>query len=503
MAQSDGVTGKGLSSPWLAGANLIDKLLDTNHPCHKVLTEDESNGLANIKKLLFSSHITQNHIPAELTDDPEHGHLAEQFGGVRKKVNFKKAAKSVLNGLKFIKTAQGLASLKARIRQPEEVKGYLPPEWHNLSISRKSYVYRLLSYDVLKAWDYDSLELSVACGENPLLFLGWAIICAPHAQRAMAASLGLEKPDIKDEDVYEFVDEFRMTPESCCNFLRLAENDYNPNPYHNNIHAADVTQTVFSLLQMGADKYSTAPLEIFTLLFAAVCHDQGHPGTNNAFECNTRSDLSIIYNDSSVLENMHSARAFRLLTHQADESNANFLAGMQATQRDAFRVIFTKAIMWTDMSLHFAKLAQLKAILSSAGPDAPVEKFYINIEGRSIPLVLLIVLHIADISNPAKPSPIFVEWCDRLLNEGFAQGDKEKKRALPVSPMCDREATNRNDSQLGFIKYIVRPSFVLLSDLVPRVVDEILPIIQDNLNYWNEQKMADEEAAEVEEKVDS
>lgn len=225
--------------------------------------------------------------------------------------------------------AQGLASLKARIRQPEEVKGYLPPEWHNLSISRKSYVYRLLSYDVLKAWDYDSLELSVACGENPLLFLGWAIICAPHAQRAMAASLGLEKPDIKDEDVYEFVDEFRMTPESCCNFLRLAENDYNPNPYHNNIHAADVTQTVFSLLQMGADKYSTAPLEIFTLLFAAVCHDQGHPGTNNAFECNTRSDLSIIYNDSSVLENMHSARAFRLLTHQADESNANFLAGMQ------------------------------------------------------------------------------------------------------------------------------------------------------------------------------
>lgn len=49
MAQSDGVTGKGLSSPWLAGANLIDKLLDTNHPCHKVLTEGMSGivGLAH------------------------------------------------------------------------------------------------------------------------------------------------------------------------------------------------------------------------------------------------------------------------------------------------------------------------------------------------------------------------------------------------------------------------------------------------------------------------
>ena len=36
---SEGVIGKGPSSPWLAGAHLIDKLLDSNHPCHKVLTE--------------------------------------------------------------------------------------------------------------------------------------------------------------------------------------------------------------------------------------------------------------------------------------------------------------------------------------------------------------------------------------------------------------------------------------------------------------------------------
>lgn len=485
----------GGASAWMNGAELIDTLLHPDSPAAQVLTPKESQGLENIRKLLVSSHIQQNAIPHDLTsgDDPVNLYLAEQFGGVRRKTDFKKAAKSVLNGLKFIKTAKAQIAMKTESarRITNHHREFLPPEWHQLSTSRQNYVYRLLNYEAMARWGYDSLELSVACGDFPLLFIGWAILCAPHAQKAMANNLGLEEPEEPD-NVYEFVEEFSIKPEVLCNFLRLVEADYpKDNPYHNSIHASDVTQTTFALLQMGGDKYSSSPLELFGLILAAVCHDMGHPGKNNSYEVNSHSDLAVIYNDSSVLENMHAARACRLLSDKLDSDlNADMLSGLQPTQKDAFRANFTKAILWTDMSQHFNKLAQLKSKISTHGTANPA-KFYINSDGRSISTVLLFLLHISDISNPAKPAPIFVEWCDRCLNEFFAQGDAEKKASMPVSPMCDRELTVKSDSQLGFIKFIVRPSFVLMSDLMPRVVDEILPVLEENLRYWEDKKLND------------
>eukprot|EP00580_Thalassiosira_gravida_P000683 CAMPEP_0201622652 /NCGR_PEP_ID=MMETSP0492-20130828/47512_1 /ASSEMBLY_ACC=CAM_ASM_000837 /TAXON_ID=420259 /ORGANISM="Thalassiosira gravida, Strain GMp14c1" /LENGTH=321 /DNA_ID=CAMNT_0048092241 /DNA_START=81 /DNA_END=1046 /DNA_ORIENTATION=+ len=316
----------------------------------------------------------------------------------------------------------------------------------------------------------------------------------------MAQDLGLDDPE-EGDNLYEFVEEFCMKPEVLCNFLRLVESDYSKeNPYHNGIHASDVMQTTFALLQMGGDKFSSSPLELFSLLLAAACHDMGHPGRNNSFEVNSHSELSVIYNDSSVLENMHAARACRLLTRQPGDAdlNADILVGLQKTQKEAFRASFTKAILCTDMSQHFAKVAQLKSKISHFGTSDPL-KFYVNSDGRSMSCVLQFILHLADISNPAKPAPVFVEWCDRCLNEFFAQGDAEKKAYMPVSPMCDRDVTVKSDSQLGFIKFIVRPSFVLLSDLVPRAVDEILPILESNLRYWEDVKLKEEEEAEEEE----
>lgn len=483
----------GAQSAWMNGTDLIDTLLHPDSRVAQVLTPKESQGLKNIRKLLVSAHIQQNAIPADLTagDNPVNLYLIEEFGGMRRKTDFKKAALSIVNGLKFIKTAQAQVAMKAKGVHGITIshRGYLPSEWHQLSTSRQNYVYRLLNYDALASWAYDSLELSVACGEVPLLFIGWAILCAPHAQVAMAQDLGLEEPE-ESNNLYEFVEEFSMKPEVLCNFLRLVEADYpKDNPYHNNIHATDVTQTTFALLQMGGDKYSSSPLELFSLILAAVCHDMGHPGRNNSFEVNSHSDLAVIYNDSSVLENMHAARACRLLSSKLDtDLNADILSGLPTSAKVAFRSNFTKAILWTDMSQHFAKLAQLKSKISAHGTTNHA-KFYVNVDGRSISSVLLFLLHVADISNPAKPAPIFVEWCDRCLNEFFAQGDAEKKAFMPVSPMCDRELTVKSDSQLGFIKFIVRPSFVLMSDLMPRVVDEILPVLEQNLKYWEDQKI--------------
>ena len=106
--------------------------------------------------------------------------------------------------------------------------------------------------------------------------------------------------------------------------------------------------------------------------------------------------------------------------------------------------------------------------------------------------VLMFMLHLADISNPAKGDPMFKLWTDRCLDEFFAQGDKEREMGLAISPNCDRNTTKRPDSQIGFINFVVKPAYEVLADVIPNVRETILPVIESNLSYWNEQKDSEE-----------
>jgi len=180
----------GAACPWKTGADLIDSLLEPDSRLAKLLRPEEARGLQGIRLLLIEAHIQQNIIPAELktSDNPINRGIAEQFGGVRPKSDMKKMTKSILNGLKFIKTAQLQMSAKDKSarRITQNHKAYLPPEFQRLSTSRQNYLYGRLTYDALSLWGYDALELSISCGGAPLMFVGWSIICAPYAQIAMA-----------------------------------------------------------------------------------------------------------------------------------------------------------------------------------------------------------------------------------------------------------------------------------------------------------------------------
>lgn len=107
----------------------------------------------------------------------------------------------------------------------------------------------------------------------------------------------------------------------------------NSNPYHNNLHAADVLQTthwfisqaglkvmqlVIKYLQYSVDTFSSnfvqswlSDLEIFSLLLSAIIHDFDHSGTTNNFHIQSGSRLTYLYNDKSVLENHHVSSFFQ------------------------------------------------------------------------------------------------------------------------------------------------------------------------------------------------
>ena len=75
------------------------------------------------------------------------------------------------------------------------------------------------------------------------------------------------------------------------------------------------------------------PLEVMSAIFAAAIHDVDHPGLTNQFLINTSSELAIMYNDESVLENHHLAVAFKLLQN----SDCDIFANLTRKQRQTLR----------------------------------------------------------------------------------------------------------------------------------------------------------------------
>ena len=58
-------------------------------------------------------------------------------------------------------------------------------------------------------------------------------------------------------------------------------------PYHNHLHAADVTQSTHILLRSKALEEVFTPLEVLSAILASSIHDVDHPGVTNQYLINT------------------------------------------------------------------------------------------------------------------------------------------------------------------------------------------------------------------------
>ena len=47
---------------------------------------------------------------------------------------------------------------------------------------------------------------------------------------------------------------------------------------------------------------------------------------------------------------------------------------------------------------------------------------------------------------------------------------------------------NKPDSQIGFLKVVIRPTYLLLGEILPRVEEEVMPIIDKQVEYWVNEK---------------
>lgn len=129
---------------------------------------------------------------------------------------------------------------------------------------------------------------------------------------------------------------------------RLGNSYHKENPYHNIIHAFDVTHTVYFFIERCNFKEigKLTKLDYAVLLLAASAHDVDHPGLNNIFLANSRHELAMIYNDKSPLEQHHSATLFRYIR------DTDLLANFKQSDVKYFREKVISMILSTDNAMH-------------------------------------------------------------------------------------------------------------------------------------------------------
>uniref|UniRef100_A0A3Q1IUN7 Phosphodiesterase n=1 Tax=Anabas testudineus TaxID=64144 RepID=A0A3Q1IUN7_ANATE len=292
------------------------------------------------------------------------------------------------------------------------------------------------SFNVDK-WSFDVFALNEASGDHALKFIFYELLTR-----------------------YDLISRFKIPISAVVSFVEALEVGYSKhkNPYHNLIHAADVTQTVHYLLLKTGMVHWLTELEIFAMIFAAAVHDYEHTGTTNNFHIQTRSDTAILYNDRSVLESHHVSAAYRLLQ---EDDEMNILYNLSKDDWRELRALVVEMVLATDMSCHFQQVKAMKNFLQQP-------------EGIDKPKALSLLLHTADISHPAKSWDLHHRWTTSLLEEFFRQGDKEAELGLPFSPLCDRKSTMVAQSQIGFIDFIVVPTFTVLTDMMERIVTPLI-----------------------------
>ena len=231
------------------------------------------------------------------------------------------------------------------------------------------------------------------------------------------------------------------------------------------------------------------------LQVASICHDVDHNGLNNNFHLNSQvraphnprrhpprlfdtgrrrrrlmpdpfavaqSPLALLYNDVSILENHHCSYACKVLARTEN----NVFANLEVEDDKMARSKLINCILATDMANHFDVINKFKIKVEATHFKKHKD------DDRQILMNML--LHAADLSNPVRPFDIAKQWCVvqtsnsghqllspppltavpcfrpgprrawAIIEEFSQQGDMEKRLTLPISPMCDRSQLVRD-----------------------------------------------------------
>jgi hypothetical protein len=266
-------------------------------------------------------------------------------------------------------------------------------------------------------------------------------------------------------------------------FLCAVEKGYEPKPFHNFSHGVDVLYSVSRYMQLIDAGNFISEVSEYLLLVAAVAHDVGHLGLNNQFLMESSHELALKYNDSSPMEMMHCSRLF----HIVKDPECNIFLDFDKDLHKEVRKGIIAAILHTDMTKHNDMVKELGLLyqMNSDVFDNLRPGSVVNESQQNAQTTLNALLHFADISNSTKPWELCRRWADMVLDEFFAQGDKERELGMPVQFLNDRTKVSRPNSQVGFIEFVIAPLCEVFVQLFPQL-DGLADNLGHNICKWND-----------------
>ncbi|XP_048839076.1 high affinity cGMP-specific 3',5'-cyclic phosphodiesterase 9A [Brienomyrus brachyistius] len=282
------------------------------------------------------------------------------------------------------------------------------------------------------------------------------------------------------------VKEFNINPITLKRWLLAIQENYRSNPFHNFRHCFCVSQMMYGMIHLCNLQERLTLADMGILMTAAVCHDLDHPGYNNTYQINARTELAVRYNDISPLENHHCAVAFQILSLP----ECNIFGNVEPEAFKQIRQAVITLILATDMARHGEILESFKQ---------KVDSFDFTNE-EHIRCLKMVLIKCCDISNEVRPTEVAEPWVDCLLEEYFMQSDREKSEGLPVAPFMDRDKVTKPTAQIGFIKFVLIPMFETVMKLFPQIEEIMVQPLRDSRDHYEELKQIDDAMTEVQKK---
>ncbi|XP_042190487.1 high affinity cGMP-specific 3',5'-cyclic phosphodiesterase 9A isoform X6 [Callorhinchus milii] len=274
------------------------------------------------------------------------------------------------------------------------------------------------------------------------------------------------------------VKDFNINPITLKRWLLCIHDNYRQNPFHNFRHCFCVTQMMYSMIALCSLQEKFTQIDVLILMSAAVCHDLDHPGYNNTYQINARTELAVRYNDISPLENHHCAIAFEIYS----QPERNIFSNIDSEAFKQIRQGVIALILATDMARHGEILDLFKQ---------KADNFDFSNE-EHVTCLKMVLIKCCDISNEVRPMEVAEPWVDCLLEEYFIQSDREKLEGLPVAPFMDRDKVTKPTAQIGFIKFVLIPLFEAVMKIFPQIEEVMVQPLRDSRDRYEELKQIDD-----------
>lgn len=241
-------------------------------------------------------------------------------------------------------------------------------------------------------------------------------------------------------------------------FVEAVRRRYRDNAFHSFFHGLHVCQAAAVLARDTGLSVAASPLDLASLVLAALAHDVDHPAVNNDFMMRSESPLALRYNDQSVLENHHTSTMFAIL-HRPETA---VIASLSVKQQRRFRRLAVQSILATDMARHFTLIESIKAL------DEPIQP---GADDKAVASLAEIVLHAADVSGQVQPWRLASRWSDLVAEEFAAQVRREEACGLDPTPFMMNLHTlpARAELQSSFCAYVLLPMWRPLAEVYPQL----------------------------------